>query len=190
MSRNSTKAPERKCISHVGLTYDTSEGWIGPISDAEEGNPIMLLRMLLEAPEPGSDARALVADFLSRYRFAQRSRGRPKGTEAKPWSKEDCLHFARKLLLPEPPPGWRMKLFAQLLEYRTVRHNRRTPVYERTLADAKLLSAAAETRLYMSQTGKKRDIVADHVAPLHGLDPETMINYMDGKRGSRRHLAK
>lgn len=143
--------------------------------------------MLLRGLEPNIEARALVADFLDRHRFGHRKRGRPEPDCLPPWTKTETRSFAVALLTTTPPAKWKFELARRLVLHRAIKCNTRTPVYLRTLRDAQLLCAAAETRSLMRMRGIKLAQAAEHIAPLHYLAVSTLLNYMGGHRGSRRH---
>jgi hypothetical protein len=183
-------------LSHAGNTFfidlsDTvSEGWLGPIKDADEGEPALrLVEMLLAAPAPTIEPLVLIADFLDRHYFVQKGRGRPKSGDVKPWTAAQTRQLARELMANRAPAAWRVDLAEQLLLFRlaNARTNRRPPIYQRTDRDAQLLCAAAETRTVMRERGLKMEDAAELIAPLHYLSPSTLINEMSGHRGSRRH---
>jgi hypothetical protein len=186
----------RRPIDHIGNTFfidlsdTTSEGWLGPIEDADESQPpLRLIEMLLAAPPPTIEPLALIADFLDRHYFAQRGRGRPKAGNVKPWTSAHTRKLARELITNQARVSWRIDLAEQLLAFRleNARTNRRPPIHRRTQRDAQLLCAAAETRTVMRERGLKLEYAADLIAPLHYLSPSTLINDMTGHRGSRRH---
>jgi hypothetical protein len=180
-------------LTHRGSTFfidmnDESEGWLGPIRDSDDGQPLRLVEMLLVAPPPTLEPLALLADFVDRHHFAQKGRGRPKAGDVKPWTTEKTHQLARELMTNRAPASWRIDLAEQLLLFRlaNARTNRRPPVYERTLRDAQLLCAAAETRTVMRERNLTLEEAAELIAPLHYLSPSTVINDMTGHRGSRR----
>jgi len=144
--------------------------------------------MLLAAPTPTVEPIALLADFVDRHYFTQRGRGRPKSGGAKPWTVAQTTQLARELMKNRSPTGWRIDLAKQLLLFRLAnsRKNRRPPIYQRTQRDAQLLLAAAETSSVRKERGLKVERAVELVAPLHDLTETTLINDMEGRRGSRR----
>jgi hypothetical protein len=184
-------------IDHIGNTFfidlndTTSEGWLGPIQDADDSSeaPLRLIEMLLKAPPPTIEPLELIADFLDRHYFARRGRGRPKAGGVKPWTSAHTRKLARELMTNQARATWRVDLAEQLLAFQleNARTNRRPPIYRRTQRDAQLLCAAAETRTVMQERDLKLEDAAELIAPLHYLSPSTLINDMTGHRGSRRH---
>jgi hypothetical protein len=190
-------------IGHRGNTFfvdmdDAGEGWLGPIEDADEGEPpLRLIEMLLLAPPPTLEPLALLADFLDRHYFAKKERGRPKAGDVKPWTSAQMRRLARDLMVnrahlpphPQKPAAWRVDLAEQLLSFRlaNARTNRRPQVYMRTDLDARLLCAAAEARTVMREQHWNLKRAAELIAPRHYLSASTLINDMTGHRGSRRH---
>lgn len=181
-------------IGHKGNTfylvgYDASESWLSPIEDADEGDHRWLVLMLLDLDEePNIEALGLVADFVERHRFAYRSRGRPRG-KLTPWTIQQTRQLAVALMKNKAPKRWRLNLATQLVNFRLVKKKgNRPPVYQRTERDAQLLCAAAEVRSFMKKTHWNLEKAAAEIAPLHHLRASTLLNFMSGRRGSRRHL--
>jgi hypothetical protein len=138
--------------------------------------------------EPNIEALGLVADFVERHRFAYRRRGRPRG-KLRPWTIDQTRKLAIAILKKKTPKGWRFELAEQLVNFRLVKKKgNRPPVYQRTLRDAQLLCAAAEVRSFVKETGWSIEKAAEHLAPSHYLKASTLLNYMSGRRGSRRKV--
>jgi hypothetical protein len=167
---------------------DASEGWLAPIEDADEGDHRWLVLMLLHpGEEPNVEALGLVADFVERHRFAYRSRGRPRG-KLRPWTIDQTRKLAIAIMKKNAPKRWRIKLAERLVNFRLVKKKgNRPPVYRRTELDARLLCGAAEVRSFMKETRWNLEKAAAEIAPLHKLRASTLLNYMSGRRGSRRH---
>ena len=183
----------RDVIDHFGNTFilppdrDISDGWLRPVRDADDGNPLRLAEMLASDEALNDGARSLVSDFLDRHRFAYRRSGRPTAGMPRPWTLAETLDLARALYRNDPPLNWRIDLILQLILFRTVnRKGNRPPIYTRTEREVQLMMAAAETRTIMRSRGIKRDEAAALVAPRHSLSVSTLINSMGGHRGSRR----
>jgi hypothetical protein len=168
--------------------YDASHGWLGPIEDADNGDVRWLVLMLLRlGEEPNIEALGLVADFVERHRFGYRRRGRPRD-KLRPWTIDQTRKLAIAVLKKKAPKRWRQELAEQLVNFRLIKKKgNRPPVYQRTLRDAELLCAAAEVRSLMKETGWNIENAAEHLAPFHYLRASTLLNYMSGRRGSRRH---
>jgi len=178
---------------------DATDGWLLPVQDAdgwdgqqaspERADPIQLLLKLLRGDELNMEARGLLADFLFGRRFVRKGRrGRPRARDPVPWTPERNNQLAKELLRGENPGNWRVELSIQLGWFRlSARKGNRVPVYMRSVRDAQLLCAAAETRACMRSSGFALERVAEVVAPRHSIELSTLLNYMAGRRGSRRH---
>jgi hypothetical protein len=168
---------------------DTSGGWLAAISEADGGVSLLdLVHLLMDATDLNDEARALLFDFLDRHYFKRRGRGKPKAGDVKPWTATQTRQLSRKVLSNTAPPNWRRDFAVQLVSFRlaNARTNRRPPIYDRTSADYKLLMAKLQTQAVMRSKRISMERAAEMVAPLHHLEVSTLLNYMEGRRGSRR----
>jgi len=146
--------------------------WFYAVKHADEGEPNELRACLLSAEvEMTDDGRALLNDFVSRYRKV----------------------FTPSFQIDSLNHRWDMKArlaLARALEGGLKRPRARpaTPIYTRSDADARIECTLAELRAWRKVFGRSAGD-KKKVAALYGLSESTLENALGGRRGSSRRKA-
>jgi len=155
--------------------------WFYAVKHADEGETDEL-RVLLLSPtaEMTDDGRALLNDFVSRYRIEMTDNGRALWNEVvSRYRIEACFDGQ-----------WDMKARARLALSVWKRGKGRpvTPIYALSEIDNRLEYALAVLRALRKTFGRAR-VDMERVAALHGFSASTLQNALDGKRGSSQRKA-
>ena len=147
--------------------YEAPAGdWYFAVKHADEGE-VQELRATLLLPEieMTDDGRALLNDFISRHQIDRTGLNRQWDMNAR-WTLARALAGGLKKKRTRPT----------------------TPIYERSLIDARIDGAVAEVRALRKVFGRRVDV--DKIAELHGISSETLHGALQGRHGSSQRKAK
>jgi hypothetical protein len=176
------RALAMQCIYLPVIVHHTQgQVWYYAVKHADEGET-NILRALLLSPEVEmtDDGRALLNDFVSRYRIERTDNKHALFNKiVSRYRIEGCVDGQ-----------WDMRARARLAlsVWKKGKGRPATPIYARSDRDAQIYCALHELRTLRKIFGRAR-VSLKQVAEKHKLSESTLQNAMNGRRGSEKRKA-